>query len=233
MASDNSSITGRSLFVWLAVTGLAGAATFGNATQATETNTLFLLGFLLAGAVVVTRTLAGRATDLSTVLLVLWAASFGFWAPHWFGVVQVASAQWLTGPGHVSEEMGAKLLLPLTIATAGIATAALMRVVCTSPAVVALTVLSSLGCAGLLFAPIPEKYAVAGAAVLWHSMVTAGLCQWASESIARKKAGHCPHCGIDVAGLASPVCPHCDRPLAKAPMMRPVVAGVVRSGGLG
>ena len=224
MASNNSGIAGRSLFVWLAVTALAAGATFGRVEEAAATSSLFLMGFLLAGSVVITRTLAGRACDVSTVVLVLWAGTFGFWAQHWFGVVQVGIGRWLTGPGHVSEAIGVQLVVPLAIATAGIATAALMRVDCSSTTVVALTVLASLAAAAAPFTPFGEGVTLPIAAVLWHSLVTAGLCHWATDTISRRSAGRCAHCGTDVAGLASPVCPHCDRPLARAPLAHPAIA---------
>lgn len=199
--------------VWLlCVAGVLGAFVAAHNKPDLLDETLLELGGVLAFAVAATRTIGSRLRDLSTLVLVFWALSFGFWALPWFGAVglglNMAAAQDLLAPDLIRY-----LHTPFTLATAGLATAALLYVGTGCGRVAGQTVFASLAAAITPLAPAFQEYAVQAGALVWHAVVTGALCSWSIRQAIESAGVGCGKCGADLRGLASPVCPCCGSPL--------------------
>lgn len=203
----------KSSLVWLlCVGGVAGGLFAADGQPDLFDESLLQLGGAFAFAVVATRTIGSRLRDLSTLVLVFWGLSFGFWATPWMTAVgmglDIAFAQ-----GGLDADMIPYLHLPVTIASAGLATAALLYVGTTCGRVAGQTIFATLAAAVTPLFPDYSETAITVGAVAWHAVVTGGLCSWGIRQAIEAAGVGCGKCGADLRGLASPVCPSCGSPL--------------------
>lgn len=184
------------------------------------------LGFVLAFAVVATRSLACRYKDLTTLVLALFAGSFGLWFEGVYRECGNLAAGW-SEAGVLPTWAGEPAAGPLAVLLGGLIAGVLLYVSTGWSRVAQMTGLGTVLAAGLVLLPgsvfgtvfeSPEYFGPAVAAVTWQSFVSLGLIWWAVE-VNRRLAQHgCPYCGADLRGVASPTCPSCGKvPSAAGP----------------
>ncbi|MCA9299097.1 MAG: hypothetical protein KDA28_08525, partial [Phycisphaerales bacterium] len=139
---------------------------FGFRTGAVDLS-LIALGLIFAGYAIGTRTLACQYKDVSTILLVFWGASFGFWYPTWEGEVERACLSWVQDQWGLSEDGALNLVTPIAIASSGLATAALLSITTMSTAVFIQAIMLSVVATLASLAPEYNDEATAGGILLW------------------------------------------------------------------
>lgn len=211
----------------LCVGGAAGIIAMADGRVELLNQVLLSLGVLFAFGVAATRTIAGRHKDISTLVLVFWGLSFGFWAAQWMTAVGLGLSL-AASDGHIPADTVDLLHLPITIASAGLATASLLYVGTGCGRVAGHAVFASLAAAVTPLAPVMQQYAIQAGGIAFHAIVCGSLCVWAVRQAVETAGVGCGKCGADLRGLASPVCPACGAQLTARPQPteRPAVAAL-------
>jgi hypothetical protein len=199
--------------VWLlCVAAAAGVLLVGDNHPELMDETLLEFGGIFAFAVAATRTIGSRLRDLSSLVLIFWGLSFGFWAMPWLSAVGLTIR---TGAdhGYYAGDLVNYVHMPLTIATAGLATAALLYVGTGCGRVAGQAVFAAFAAAVTPLVPVYQEYAVEAGALVWHAIIAGALCSWGIRQAIEAAGVGCGKCGADVRGLASPVCPSCGQHL--------------------
>lgn len=196
--------------VWLLSVSAAGLAVVFGLEREYLDEALLEMGVVFALYAIAAGTIAGRARDISTVIIAVWGGAFGFWAMHWLEGVTTA-LRFAAMHDVLPSDLVSVLRVPVSIASAGAATGALLYLATGCPKVAANTfgvsLLASLG-------PLVPGYAsvASGAgAVLWHAAVGGSVCMWAAEEGCAKFGTVCRGCGEDLRGVVGASCPVCGR----------------------
>lgn len=171
-------------------------------------------GLVFLGYALVTSLVARRCLDVSMIIVAMWGASVGFWGPRWVSLSEVILDKWATITPLPEAFDQPDVRLALSIGAAGLLTAALLYIPTRSSRVVLQTAAAGIGVGALIWMPLLERWEVEAGAMLWHAVVSAGLCSWMVQASRLREAGCCPRCGNDARGLSSPVCPSCGAALA-------------------
>lgn len=195
--------------VWLLCVGAAGGAMYAaNGHPDLVDETLLEFGGIFAFAVAATRTIGSRLRDMSSLVLLFWGMCFGFWALPWMSAVGFG-LNTLADRGFMDSDLIKYLHLPLTIATSGLATAALLYVGTNCGRMAGQAIFATFAAAVTPLVPEYQEHAIQAGALVWHAVVTAGLCSWSIRQALEAAGVGCGKCGADLRGLTSPVCPSC------------------------
>ncbi len=203
--------------VWLLCIGAVAGALFvaqGHPDMMDET--LLEFGGIFAFAVAATRTIGSRLRDISSLVLIFWGLSFGFWATPWLSAVGLG-LRTAAEQGYFDADLINYLHFPLTIVTAGLATSALLYVGTGCARVTSQAVFGTFAAAITPLVPTYQEYAIYAGALAWHMLVTGALCSWGIRAAIESAGVGCGKCGADIRGLASPVCPACGHHITVKP----------------
>jgi len=223
----------KSAVVWaLALGAVAAVGHWFFQRDSTETG-LILLGLIFAAYCVATRTIAGRAKDATTLLLVGAGGAFGFWFPPLHDLFAEVVVTWAE-TGVIPAEYAAGIATPVAVSASGLMIAAVLYASTSSGSMFFTTVLvTSFVASAPMFKHllgVYEPYAMPGALLLWHGAVAGSLGAWAVRQVRDRKASACPSCGFDLAANpATAVCPKCKKRLPNAGVLFTLSDGMDRS----
>lgn len=196
-------------WTWVVVTGAVSALVLGRSPEAQVTPTLMGLGLVLAGSSLAAFWVNNQVRSLAALVVFAWAATFGLWFPEWHNAAGPTVAEWLSRLTPSTGGTPELLSTPAAIASAGLATAALLYVATGSGGTFLQVGAASLIASVAPLLPLPHERACAVAAIAWNSMCAASLLCWSVGSVRRRLTVPCPHCGFDVDAIGKPVCTGC------------------------
>ncbi len=198
----------QALGAWLCGAVLCALTILHALDQASPESGAFVLGLLLAAAVLVSTLIGGKFRPASVVFAIGWCAGIGVWFPFWEARSGIILSHWWPSMGLSAERMD-DFVLPAAILSAGMVTGVVLYLPTRSARIVGQATLLSLLLAGTPLVPAHADVAVGVAGSLWILGLSGALYGRAIHRVLVSVGEVCEVCNYDLDGLDGPSCPRC------------------------